>query len=542
MSKVDPKYLELRDGVVKAHSEYKKYIQSMPNARWDAVQTTGKRKSVHIERTNETGSGSTQLPPFSRLMAIAMCRDAIRNFSAAKSILRQIRLNVVGSLHEVKIDREGSESAEFYFNHVWSRNADFRSDQHISEMNGLAVDSIFRDGDCLQFFDHHLLGTGKLLWYESDQICDINAKYLPKGVTSCDEGVLRDAYGREVGWVVNNKQRGALSVDPKDCTIFRRDPVDDNNNFCKMLKMPWRFNQSRGIPELLTCVADLLDTYEMRAKELQSAKVAASMAGKVTKNEDKSAGWDDERFDPNKLNDGSKTLETTEGVDPTIPIAPKQYERFGALTGGLMEYMDEGEDFQLFDINRPNIKGAEFADRIIQCSGSSLGMAKAYSKLEASKSYTAFRGEMVMTWVMFEYLQNWLERNVLDWQAIRAIRYGIAKGLCDAPAKNWEYRLSWSHPMMPQVDGVDEQEAITRAIRNGLADLTKYGGPNWKRTVDRLAEQKAYCDKAGVIIAGLTENPEPASMDTTKMDRKTRRVTKDDDLADDDDENNKGVE
>lgn len=515
----------LRDELKSAHANYTSYVRQFKkdaNARWDATATSGKRKTSFIETTDETGSASTQLNTMSRLLAIALCRDGVRNFSSAKAILRQIKLNVVGSAHDVKVSAEGGESAEFYFNKVWSMNADFRGNRHLSDMNGMAFESLYHSGDVLQLFDRYILGTGRLVWYESDQICDTDQRILPKGCTS-DDGVIRDVFGREVGYVVNTKSRGMSSVDPRDAVLLMRDPVNDDNNYCSLIKMPWRLNQSRGIPEMLTCIADLMDCYEMRAKELQTAKVAASMAGQVIKNTEDSDGWAGSEFNPKNMDDGTETDD--EPPADQSPVEPKRYERFGALTGGMLEYMEDGEKFELFDINRPNINGADFSDRVIASSGSALGLAKAYAKLEASASYTAFRGEMVMTWVMFEYLQTFFERYIQLWQAIRAIRYGIATGKCDAPAKGWEYTLSFQHPRTPQVDGVDEQEAITRAIRNGLADLSKYVGPDWKKTVDRIAEQKAYCTSLGVVISGLNDDVTLAAPD--KLAREARRKSKD---------------
>jgi capsid protein len=467
---------------------------------YDAVQPTSKntkRRTVFVDTAEETGATSRQLKPYDRLLAVAMVRDAVRNFSYAKSILKQIRLNVIGSHYKVQISDPSAQSAQDWFNNVYARNCDFRSDLHICDMWGLALESVIRDGDCGQMIDLNLAQTGKLVYFEADQICDLDTKSMADNTRmaglQCQDGILRDANWREVGYVLSPRLRGRTSVSAADNPYIAWRDADDFT----LLRMPWRFNQGRGVSELMASVNDLIDVYEMRAKELQSAKVAASMAGQIKRREP-TGNADNPMFDPDY------TGTDTPGTAPTASeeqTEPANYENLETLTGGFMEYMHADDTFELFRIDRPNVNMNEFIAQVVQTAGTSLGMAKCYATLEASASYTAFRGEMVMTWVAFEFLQKWVERYIQDWTAIRAIRWAVQAGKCQAPAAGWESSISWTHPIMPAIDEAKEQDGLTKAMKNGQKDLTDLLGPNWKPKIDKLGEQLKYAREKGVPLS-----------------------------------------
>lgn len=504
-----------------------------PQGRYDAVDigASKKRRISYLELTDETGAGSRQLPPWRRLMSVALIRDCVRNFSTAKSIMRQLRLNVIGSdfTVDINLDDKGSKAAQKWFNTEWAPHASFRDDSHLMECWGLAFDSVTRDGDCGQLFDRDLLQTGRLNYYESDQMCDVTP--LPAGYTSHD-GVIRDMFGREVGYGVCKLGRGMASVDIKDAFVFKRDPVDDSQNNFKLLRMPWRLNQGRGISDMLTCVADLLDAYEFRSKEMQSAKVAATFAGTITHAEPE-ADFTDPAYDPeaqNALENEQRALAGSIEADKdgsheapqpgeTVPLPQvvtkeddsRNYQVLENLTGGAMEYMAEKDTFNLLDHNRPNVKSIEFVDHIIHSAGTAFGMADAYTRMKATSSYTAFRGDMIMTWVSFSYYQDIFEHHMFDWTAIRAIQFGLDNGLIrddggkvvESLPYGWQKYLVWRHPRMPEVDQEKKQNAITLAMKNGLLDLADELGPEWKEKIDRIAKQLDYARAANVPLSAM---------------------------------------
>jgi len=463
---------------------------SAARAQYDAVAPGAKkrRREAPIETAPETGRDSRQLPPMTRLAMLALVRDAARNFSASRAMLKQLGFNVVGTefklrikvKHDAKDPADAVVAAQRWFNTVFARKCDFRSDLHLSDQNRLAVQAVARDGDCGMLFDRDFLATGRLVWWESDQICDPNP--LPTGVKSSNDGVLLDAYGREIGYFTHGG-RGRAIVPLRDGHVFPRDPLDDSKNMFRLLRVPWRQNQCRGTSDMFSVVADMLDVYEMRAKELQAAKVAASLAGIVKKAPSEGPAFSDPRLNP-------ATAATATDADAPAAPAEKNYNRLESLTGGYIEYLDKDDAFEMLDPKRPNLNTTAFADHIVNSAGSAFGMARCYSTMQAQASYTAFRGEMIMTWVMFRYWQKWLERYMQDWQAVRAINWALDTGALKRRLPvGWETALAWQHPRMPSVNPLVDQQTFLAALKNGATSLEEELGPGWRDTVAELAEE-----------------------------------------------------
>lgn len=472
---------------------------SDPQAKYDAVSgssgaagTGNKRRQATVELTDEAGAQG-QLNNVQRLYAVNLARDSERNFSIAKSILKQLRNNVVGADAKIQINTndEFSKEATSWFNKKFFKNCDFRSTEDFSKICRNVFAAKKREGDVLVVFDDGLFnlkkeGTGKIVLYDADQICDLtNAKDLPAGATQ-EGGVIRDSFGREIGYIVA-KKRGLQQVDSKDATIFRRDPDDEDANSIRLIKSTFRVNQGRGTADMLSGVADMLDCYEMRSKELQTAKVAASLAGTVER-EEAITDFDDERFDPTNDNPDDSA-----GVTNTLPetqTAPANYERMESLTGGFFDYLAKGDKLTLHDIKRPNVHMAEFLDHVVDSAGAVFGLAHSYARMKADASYTAFRGDMILSWVSIYVEQKDLEREFLDWIAVRAIRWAIKTGAIRASAPvDWQEKISWHMPSMPFVDELKERQANAAALKNGEKDFSDLIGPDWRDKFASLAEQ-----------------------------------------------------
>ena len=462
--------------------------------QYDAIAPGAKKKrrEAKVETSGETGKTSRQLPPMSRLLMVGLVRDAARNFSSSRAMLKQMGLNVVGTEYKlrIKIDHDARDpkdpvtAAQAWFNKVFAKNCDFRGDLHLFDKNRLLVQGVARDGDQGMLFDRDFTQTGRLIDFETDQICDPDP--LPAGAVSSNDGILLDAYGREIGYCTH-AGRGKTSAPLADCHIFPRDPVDDSKNMFRLFRVPWRANQGRGTSDMFSCVADLLDVYEMRAKELQSAKVAASLGG-IIKKKDQAGGpaFTDPRYDPTRA--GISGPSAT-GQPPPPPPPPPNYDRLESLTGGYMQYLDPDDVFELLQSNRPNVNGIPFAEHIIKSAGWAGGMARCYSTGEAQTSYTAFRGELIMTWIMFKYWHKWLERYAQDWQAVRAINFAVQIGKLQPLPEGWEYTMAWQHPKMPSVNPLLDQQTFLAALKNGATNLEEELGPGWRDTVEELIKE-----------------------------------------------------
>lgn len=486
-------------------------------AKFDAISpgAGSKRRKTEVERKEEDNLHT----PTERLQGINLGRNLERNFTNAKGMLRQIKVNVIGHKGKVQFHTENKQwnkDAAFEINSVFAKEADSRGDLHLCDLAQLTIAAQKREGNVLMAFDDFDEDDGKLIFWESDQLATVKADDWKNGAEAhhknpdeghewydlIDEkvmpyhqanGIIRDLKGREVAYVATGC-RGQAVTALTDCMILPRGSA-------KLLRKPWRFNQGLCHGEMLTASADMGDCYEMRAKELQSAKVAASYAGVVTR-KDATSDYDD----PTSVtslpeNLGKSTDEIADELAGTTP----NYDRLEALTGGYMEYMAEDDDFRILDFNRPNPNLAPFFEFAQASAGASLGLAKCYSKLSADSSYTSFRGDMILTWATFKDDQKWMERQFFDWVAVRRIQWAIDKGRLDAPDTDlWEYLMSWEFPTMPQVDELKEEKAIAQRLKNGRTDWAQLLGPNWEEILrNGLGKQLAVIQELGLPLEFL---------------------------------------
>lgn len=487
--------------------------------KYDVLEPNTNRRRPQVETTSEDKT----LDPRKRLLSHNVGRDLERNFSPAKSLIHQFKINVVGSLGKMQVnikDNTGKEATK-WFNSIWAKDCDYRDDIHWSSHLQNVLASKKREGDILVVFDDGIYeDSGKLLHFEADQIVNLKEDEFKKiqgyseGWTQ-EQGVVRNGNGVVLGYIVTGK-RGCLTADKfEDVTFYPRASS-------RLVKNPWRFNQGRGASDILTGAANFQDCYEMLSKELLTAKVAAQQFGYI-KRRDGVTDYDDPGGSPGYLPENSgKTSVTTaaEGANSTDPTA-KNYERFESLTGGYFEYMDVEDEAVFPNFDRPNINVKEFVEGVVCMAASGVGVARAYALLRADSSYTSFRGDMILTWATFYVEQKWLERMYADWVAVKALTWAMDKKKISALPEGWESSISWTWPKMPSVDELKEENATKMALKNGTTDYAEIFGPEWRDHFDSLSEQLEYAQGKNLplsvfeTIGGTAqEKPEDDNGDT----------------------------
>lgn len=468
-------------------------------ARYDVLKhsTRTHRAAKTIDRSRPDITG------YDRLYGISAARKLEANTACARSIVKQFRLNVAGSIKaQFNTDDEVfNEEASFWFNSCYAKTCDFIGDSSLVEIAQNLVAAAVREGDALIVFDDFIEGSGKLKIYEADQLVTVSAKSWEENRPSwCNDsvpmgrqawtgrkryenkafeqnaGIITDRFGKVRGYIVTN-DRGAIAANVEDVTILPEES-------CKLFKVTERANQYRGVASLLSTAAEFEDIYEMRGKELQAAKVSSSFAGVVTS--DHSEVMQD-------MFNTAATVDDLLGDTATGASSRETYAALESLTGGNIAYLAKDDDFKELNLNRPNMETEAFYNSVSQSAGSSMGMAKAYTKLSADSSYTSFRGDMLMTWVTFEDMQKLLERKFLDWLVYKACVWAIDEGLISAPVDPlWNYKISWKLPVMKQIDPIKEATANALNFKNGFIDLTDIHGPDWRGKIDKIAEQVQY--------------------------------------------------
>jgi len=483
-------------------------------AKYDATETSTQRRQPVRETSNE----DSIYDPRKRVLGVNIGRDLERNYAPAKGILNQFRQNVIGALGKIQVNVEGGDEAASWFNQIWAQDCDFREESHWSEVCQNVVAGVLREGDLVSVFDDGLVeDSGKLVHWESDQIVSLQDTILPapyKQMTQ-ENGIIRDKWGRVVAYVVSGK-RGLTVIDNiQDATIWKRGEA-------RHVKNPWRLNQGRGVPSLITNATNFLDLYEILGAELSSAKRNAVIAG-YTQRGNAITDWDSATQAPGWLPENSGKDATTtaaEGANSTTDPSGKNYENFENLSGGFWEYVDAGDKIEFPDIKRPNVALAPFIESVLGYAGMSMGLARAYSLMRADSSYTSFRGDMILSWASAFYpMQKWFERRYADWVGRRALAWAQRKGHVKALAKGWENSISWVWPTMPAVDELKEEQGKTEALKNATTDYGQLLGPDWKKRLKALADQFDFARKLKLPLGAFEQKSGGAAPSETKGDQ-----------------------
>lgn len=86
--------------------------------------------------------------------------------------------------------------------------------------------------------------------------------------------------------------------------------------------------------------------------------------------------------------------------------------------GCIYESLPQGFRLELLDTKHPNASMPEFIRWLAGRSAAPFGLGQIYATLKADSSYTAFRGEQMLSWQSFYEAQKFLE-GICDWIVYR---------------------------------------------------------------------------------------------------------------------------
>lgn len=480
----------------------------------------GARPRLPLERGNEE---KTQLKPFDRLEAIAIGRDLNRNNPKAITIIEQRKVLTLGKVRAQfnTSDDDWNEAADKVFNRYFARDCYHEYPAHLVEIAQMVEAAKMREGDILLAYDDFLLDTGKLLIWEADQLVTVNktdwdsvdrnpkwryTKNNSDGSTESipffqEQGVICDQYKRVVGYIVS-----ALHLaDEKRTNITL--PIDDvliiPSDCARLVSNRFRVGQRRGVPSLLPVAAYLADIDEMLKSELLTAKMRSKIMAWVKRRSEAGADGDQEALVAEmlaKMGGEGGGGEGGEGGDgdgggtdgPTAEVVRQIYRKIEEATGGMTEYLDDDDEIEIPNIDRPNLDTASFYDSLGDSAGASQGLARGFTRMSVASSYTAHRGETCMTDRHIKNHQKKHEHDWLDWLAEKVVRRAVeAEKLAEGP-EDWEYMISWEMPRPDAIDPEKEARADSLNMKNGKITLRDIVGPGWRRRLKEFAEQLDY--------------------------------------------------
>ncbi len=492
----------LKGSKLKAQGSRPKAQSFFSRASYEIIGNSGNRRSASPETTGEDGI----VGDFGRNRLTAAGRDMMRNSPTRGTMDQQRRVNIVGTvggkLHASFPQgyADAADAVMRFFNRIYAPHCEFTYGKSLNWLLKTVITAEDVGGNVVLVFDDGILtggeGSGTIRGFEADEIApvsdaDFSARF-PKGYTQSG-GFVYDNFGRFAGCFVSTVQRGQTVFESGKFLTLRRDA---SANWIAIGPMR-RFNQGRAIPPGASALTTAVDLHEILSSETLAAKFNAQLVGQIIHD------LDDEipaapGFAPptGKAADGDPAAETVKRV--TLEHLRNIGIRY--------QDMPPKVKMELLDTKRPNANMPQFVDFLTGLIGGTHGLARVYATMKAQTSYTAFRGEQVMTWPSFEEAQKDLEREVCDWAARLAIARAVRRGEIAATLPDdWEYMLAWTWPKMREVSEKDAQGALKMKLENGATSLQRELGPGeFDKIIEERKREKQAFDDAGLIYPGTT--------------------------------------
>lgn len=486
----------------------------LARAKYNPVH--GRDQSLRAVLYAERGGEDRAVTADERNRLIALARDMARNGETMSALLRQFDFNVIGTVGgkaSFSLGDEFAESAAALREAFaeWARGCEFFDGEDFQHVLRMALRSKITSGRAALVFDDGLIGdTGRIVLAEGDCIAsvrdaDFKARF-PAGWTQ-SQGVIKDELGVTRGCFVSFGQRGAATFDmalPDGRAGVWALVRDASANWVDapftLFSHAWRINQTVAVPSVHASLGSMIDLEDVTKFEVQAAKKNAQTIATLTGPAPEStaaltaaSGLDNTAiFDDPEAAAQAAAEAAAEAAEDAAPVELDHIEGANVI----YDVLPPDAKLELLDTKHPNANMPEFVRWIAGRVGWANGVGSVYATGKADASYTAFRGEQVMSWPAFEHEQHLLESHVCDWALRRwfawATRKGtLPKGLSLPP--NWMRRVSWKWPSMREVNRVDSANADAAELRNCTRSLREIHGSDWKEWLKDFKEELDFC-------------------------------------------------
>lgn len=491
-------------------------------ARYDFVQnlnTAGGRKRAPARIETQGEEGPENLSPRNRLLGINLARNQFRNSPMFRGFVKVLQNNVIGTEGKLRFFSAGDgENAELYRNAeryfaAWAKHCNFRDGSSFRKALKNALAALVIDGDFVCIFDEDLTGSGKLIFFEADQIANLMpadfAATFPEGYSQ-NSGVVIDNFGRECGVIVSAK-RGLTEVAKADAFVLTRDPASDDDSNWILVKSVSRLVQTRGAADCLPSLDCLIDSHEALCAELQSSKMMASRACTIIEGaESTPQGTAPTGFLPD---DGEEADGETKEEDEDYYSADALVE----YSGGNISILPHDSSIVFDSPTHPNTNLQTFLLTCADLAAAPLGIPSDVARGRADSSYSASRFSQLYFWRNVESIQQSLEDDFMDWVARHVLRYGMARGLLDPLPEGWEEEIAWSFPRMQSINELQDIQSAALKLRTGLTSFARELGPAWRDSLKEYAAELDFCRENGLPLnvfetaaGAMAETQEPA--------------------------------
>jgi len=457
---------------------FKQFVRAFQG--YDAVRNTRYRAK---RGNNPIRSEEVELSSFDRDKLISTCLEFRRNNPVVASLSRLRKADIVGR-GVIPQPSTGDDETDSRILEAWSKFAESPEAtgmMDMREMQQQMIDSLLFYGDC-----GLVVGKDQVQFIDGSRIGNPNGEFTSSEESEFQNGVEIDNVGKPVSYVVGNRVSGTL----RDTKII---PARDFIPFLRRI----RPTQYRGVPELAPVINTLQDCDEYDRVEMMAAKVSASLAVAVKR-------------------ENSYEFELQNRLDGSEQDALGNLEEFEP---GRFHYLEPGEDISVIGANgRPNVDGIQWVSYLLRKVGSAVGIPLEFLLMEiGGSSFSASQGVVLQYQQTVESYQSDLIR-VMNRLYRRWLSQQIAAGKIEVSAAANPFTVRWQRPAFRWINKAAQVKADMEYFRAGAMSLDDITAPFGYTAEEVLIRKMQNIKKAQQIAAeGGVDwreliNPFPTSM------------------------------
>ncbi|NIO84657.1 MAG: phage portal protein [Candidatus Aminicenantes bacterium] len=480
------------------------------------VAGNSSRRSMRGWQTDDNSADESLLPELPLIRS--RCRDLYNNTPLATGALKRATTNTVGpglvlqaqvrnkllKISDEQADEWERETEQRFNAWASSKDCDLTRTQNFYELQALAYLTTLMGGDCFTLMPRKerpgLDSDLRLAVYEGDFVSNPNNTMDTKKIAG---GVEIDAGGAPVAYHFTNQHPNSIYAMP---IKWKRVPA--HGALTKRRQVVHLFYRDRpglrrGVPFLHSVVESLKQLGRYSEAELMAAVVQAFFTVFVK--------------------------QQLKGVDPleqgiaesqriTKPSERDADYNMYEMGHGNVVGLDENEDVEFADPNRPSAKFAPFFEGMVRQIGSALEIPFEQLILHFTSSYSASRGALLEAWKFYRKSRLWLARNWCQpiyeewlWEEVLNNRIQ-APGFLDDNFKRYAWiGALWIGTGVGQIDPVKESKAASQKLDDLLTDYdTEYNliyGGSWEAMLRRRQRQEKFIKSLDLARAKKNGGP-----------------------------------
>ena len=429
-------------------------------------------------------------------------RNLMRNSSLFSTLMLQLESNVVGTNGGKVIlnfaDAEHALAVRKAFA-AWTRNADFFDGNDFNYLLKIFLKQEIIGGDLVIVFDSLVEKSGKLIYFESDEIVsEMDAAVIERRYGKGAKMSLGKVYsknGRWIGTVVSKTARGNAHVSEDQCFFLKRDPNGNPlDEFWIQPSTAWR-KGSRGISRAATAVNTATQLEDLILSELEaSRKNAQTFCWLKQTQEDTEPppsafgnDHDGDKIDVDNLTD-DQVEELVAKENAQEVTLQKAHENAVAF-----QQLPPGWDASLLDTKHPNTNVETMTNYLSGRVAAVLGLSRAFAV--GNPTNEDFRAQQLLSAPAIIQYQKDLER-ICDWVFANWLRFtGDAAALAEAETAG---AVTWEWKRLDSCDEAAQENANALKLKNCTGSYREILGNDWQEKLLQIADEVKWMREHGM--------------------------------------------